>query len=94
MKLLGRERLEVFTEKYPDARQWVAAWLAEVGTATWKSPQEIKERYGSASFLPGNIVVFNVKGNAYRLAVQVAYNTETVVVKRVGTHSEYMKWRW
>ena len=94
MKLVGRERLENFTENHPDAKQWIANWLAEVGTTTWSTPQDIKERYRSASILPGNIVIFNVKGNAYRLAVQVAYDTETVVVKRVGTHSDYMTWRW
>lgn len=92
MKLVGRNRLKTFTNKHPDTTSWIANWLAEVKHAKWEKPQEIKDRYRSASFLPNNIVIFNVKGNSYRMEVQIAYKSGTVTVKRIGTHSEYNQW--
>lgn len=92
MKLVGRNRLKVFTNKHPDATPWVEHWLAEVRQAKWEKPQDIKARYRTASFLPDNIVIFNVKGNSYRMEVQIAYKAGAVTVKRLGTHSEYNQW--
>lgn len=93
MILIGRKRLTEFLTRHPDARPWLNAWTAEIASADWKGPQDIKERYRSASFLPSNTVVFNVKGNQFRMEVQVAYKTGRVVVKRIGTHSQYTRWR-
>jgi mRNA interferase HigB len=52
-------------------------------------PQDIKTRYASASFLPGRRVVFNIKGNDFRLVVAVAYVQQALFIKFVGTHAEY-----
>ncbi len=93
MILIGRKRLTEFLAKHPDARPWLHAWVAEIVGADWKGPQDIKERYRSASFLADNTVVFNVKGNRFRMEVKVAYKTGRVVVKRIGTHSQYSRWR-
>jgi mRNA interferase HigB len=89
MKITGRGVLAAFTPEHADARRWIESWLAEVEGATWKTPQDIKDRYASASFLPGGRVIFNVKGNDYRLEVIVAFKTGVVVVDWVGTHAEY-----
>lgn len=91
MRLLGRERLQAFCDKHADARKWIENWLAEVEAGVWSTPKDIKERYNSASILADNTVIFNVKGNDYRLEVTVAYNTGVVVVNWVGTHAEYDK---
>ncbi len=56
---------------------------------SWETPQRIKARYASASFLPSNVVIFNVRGNAYRLEVHVAYRNRIVTVLWLGTHREY-----
>ena len=69
-----------------------AAWVAEVEAADWKGPQDIKDRYATASFLGGNQVVFNLGGNKYRLLVVVTYANGIVAVRRVGTHEEYDRW--
>jgi len=63
----------------------------DVCAADWKTPQDVKNHYSSASFLPDRVIIFNVKGNSYRLVVQCAFNTKHVVVKWVGTHAEYDK---
>jgi mRNA interferase HigB len=89
MRIVGREALDRFCSKHADARKWIASWLQEVEASTWTTPQAIKDRYVNASFLEGNTVIFNVKGNDYRMEVLVAYQTGIVSVKWIGTHAEY-----
>ncbi len=91
MRLVGRENLDEFTKTHADARAWIENWIADVESARWRTPQDIKDSYASASFLADRIVIFNVKGSRYRLQVQVAYNTGIVVIKWAGTHAEYTK---
>ena len=91
MKLIGRETIEYFATEHADTRGPLRSWIVEVETAGWRSSQDIKAQYASASFLADNVVIFNIKGNSYRLVVQVAYKTSVVVVKWVGTHAEYSK---
>lgn len=91
MKLVGREVLEAFLLKHTDALGWVTSWSAEVESASWKTSHELKARYASASILPDNSVIFNVKGNTYRLLTRVAYKTSVVMVLWAGTHAEYSK---
>ena len=91
MKVVGRDKIAAFAQKHADARQWIESWLAETERIVWRTPQEIKDRFASASFLAGNVVIFNVKGNNHRLEVQVAYKTSTVVIRWIGTHDEYTK---
>jgi mRNA-degrading endonuclease HigB of HigAB toxin-antitoxin module len=57
----------------------------------WKTPHDIKRRYRSADFLADNRVIFDIKGNSYRLVVKVRYQNGLVVVEWVGTHAEYDK---
>jgi mRNA interferase HigB len=91
MRIVGRDKLDDFVGAHADARPWIENWIADTETARWRTPQDIKTQYASASFLAGNVVIFNVKGKRYRLEVQVAYNTGVVVVRWIGTHSEYTK---
>ena len=65
------------------------SWADEVKKASWKQPAEIKEQYRSASILKNRRVVFNIKGNDYRLVASVAYHFQAVYVKFIGTHKEY-----
>jgi mRNA interferase HigB len=92
MKLAGRKLLEEFCLQHSDARKQLNVWIAEVEDAEWKTTQDIKDRYGQASFLANNHVVFNIKGNSYRLVVQVSFKNQGVLIKRIGTHAEYNKW--
>lgn len=91
MRLVGREQLQQFLVSHSDARDWISAWVLEVEMASWKTPQDVKERYRAASFLQQNKVIFNVKGNRYRLEARIAYKTGVVAVEWVGTHAEYSK---
>ena len=91
MVLIGHPLLDAFTKKHIDSRVWIDNRISDTLGAKWKGPQDIKKRYASASFLQDNIIIFNVKGNSYRLETQVAYQTGIVSVKWVGTHAEYTR---
>ncbi|MCS5707785.1 type II toxin-antitoxin system HigB family toxin [Candidatus Berkiella cookevillensis] len=92
MNIAGKNLLDEFKKKHADASKWIDNWVADVEGSTWKTPQDIKDKYRSVDFLSNNKVIFDVKGNRYRLEVVVAYNTGSVLVKRIGTHAEYDKW--
>ena len=89
MKILDRERLHDFCRKHADARNWIENWLAEVEAAHWRSPHDVRGHYASASFAGGGLVIFNVKGNAYRLETLIAYGARTVSIEWIGTHAQY-----
>jgi mRNA interferase HigB len=93
MQLLGRHILLEFKARHQDASSQIDAWEAETKSANWNAPMDIKARYASASIRPKNHVVFNIKGNQYRLLVQVSYKNKIVLIKKAGTHDEYMKWK-
>ena len=91
MRVITKRRLQDFWERpgCGDAEQPLKAWFAEATPAKWKSPSDIKAKYGSASFVADRRVIFNICGNKYRLVVHVNYEIGVVLVKFVGTHAEY-----
>lgn len=92
VKIIGRVKLEDFGLQHADIRRQLQAWIAEVQDAQWKTSQDIKARFVKASFLVDNRVIFNLKGNSYRLDVKVNYKSQIVLIKRIGTHADYDKW--
>jgi len=76
---------------YQDAKGPLEAWYYEARHDQWVSPADVKAKYGSASILKDNRVVFNISGNKYRLVVRINYNSKTVFVRFIGTHKEYDK---
>ncbi len=91
MRIISITSLKQFWETHNQAEQPLKAWVDEVKKAQWKTPQDIKDKYRSADFLSNNRVVFNIKGNDYRLIVAVAYRFQAVYIKFVETHTEYDK---
>ena len=91
MRIAGREKLDNFVLTHADARAWIENWIADTGKVQWRTSRGIKNSYASASFLADNVVIFNVKGNHYRLDVQVAYNAGVVAIRWAGTHVQYTK---
>ena len=65
------------------------AWFAEAENADWKTPADVKGRYGNASVLKNGRIVFNICGNNYRLVVWVSFAFHTIYIRFVGTHAEY-----
>lgn len=91
MRVIARKTLKDFWTKHADAEPALKAWFHEAKTARWRSFTDIKSRYRSADALPGNRVVFNLKGNTYRLIVRIHYNTGIVFIRFIGTHAAYAK---
>jgi len=89
MRIIGLGVLNAFCEKHADCRAWIATWVSDVKGSQWSTPHDIKKRYSSVSFLEDRIVIFNVRGNDYRLVVQVAFSVGIVAIKWAGTHSQY-----
>ena len=89
MRVISAKTLKSFWEKRPDAESPLRAWYTEARRANWRSPQDIKTAYRTASILRNNRVVFNVKGNTYRLVVAAKYEFQVVYIRFIGTHAEY-----
>jgi len=91
MRVIAKRTLRDFWEKHQDCEQSLKSWYQEAENAEWHSPKEIKMLYPSASFLADNRVIFNIKGNSYRLIVKINYDFQIIWVRFVGTHAEYDK---
>jgi mRNA interferase HigB len=89
MRIIARKTLCEFWEKNPKAQKPLQAWYADAKQARWQSPNDIKKVYRNASIVANNRVVFNIKGNDYRLVVAINYDFGIVYIRFIGTHNEY-----
>jgi mRNA interferase HigB len=89
MRIIARRTLREFWEKHPDAEQPLRTWYTNVRQAEWRTSSDVKRTYRSASFVGNDRVVFNIKGNRYRLVVVVVYRHSAVYIRFIGTHQEY-----
>jgi mRNA interferase HigB len=89
VRVIAVASLRAFWQQHPDAEQPLKAWFEEASKASWTQSSDIKAQYRSASILKNRRVVFNIKGNDYRLVVAVAYRLQIVYVKFIGTHHQY-----
>ncbi len=89
MRVIAKKRLREFWERHPAAREPLLAWFREVKGEDWDTPAAVKAKYRQAGIVGGSRVVFNVKGNDYRLVVKIHYAHRVVYVRFVGTHAEY-----
>ena len=91
MRVIAKKTLREFWSKYNDCEQRLKAWYREAELANWKNPNDIKIDYPSASILQNNRIVFNIKGNHYRLVIKINYKYQIIWIRFIGTHSEYDK---
>lgn len=89
MRIISRRTLREFWEEHPDAEQPLRTWYTRVRYADWQTPSDVKRTYHTASFVGNNRVVFNIKGNNYRLVVVVVYRHHAVYIRFIGTHRDY-----
>lgn len=89
MRIIAKKTLRQFWECHPDAEEPLLAWYREVEQEDWDTPAKVKAKYRSASIVANNRVVFNIKGNDYRLVVKINYSYRVVYIRFVGTHAEY-----
>ncbi len=89
MRVIALKTLRDFWEQHPDVEQVLRAWYHDAKGADWRTPSDIKAVYRTASFIGHNRVVFNIKGNQYRLIVAIQYQFGIVYIRFIGTHRQY-----
>lgn len=89
MRIISKSTLKKFWLIHPDSEQQLKAWHKDVSKADWESPHDVKQEYSSADIIGKNRVVFNIKGNRYRLVVKIYYTRKLCYIRFVGTHDEY-----
>ncbi len=91
VRVISRKILREFWAKHTDSEEQLKSWYRETEKATWKNTNELKTDYPNASILKGNRIVFNIKGNNYRLIVKFNFDYQISWILFVGTHAEYDK---
>jgi mRNA interferase HigB len=89
MHVISVKTLRLYWEQHAVAEEVLKNWYHFVNKVSWSGPADIKRDFPSASILPGDRVVFNIKGNQYRLVVRINYSSQIVYIRFVGTHAEY-----
>jgi len=90
-RIIAKSTLREFWEKYPDSEQYLKTWYENANILNWNSPNDIKNTYVNASILKDSRVVFNIKGNSYRLIVKFNFEKQWAFIRFIGTHQEYDK---
>ncbi|MDO9477624.1 MAG: type II toxin-antitoxin system HigB family toxin [Pseudohongiella sp.] len=91
MRVIAKRSLVTFWQQqgHKDSQGPLESWFDEVSIADWGTPQDVKNKFGSASICGNNRVVFNIGGNKYRLVVEIQYQARIVWVKFIGSHTRY-----
>ena len=91
MHLIKKKTLKEKSESFPEAWVALAAWANDVQKADWASSQDVKQSFNSVSIINNKRAVFNIKGNQYRLVVDIEYTYKIVFIVWFGTHKAYDK---
>jgi mRNA interferase HigB len=90
-RIFSKGTLRNYWEKHADCEQYLKTWYDTAMNADWKSPGDVKKTYSSASILKGGRIVFNIKGNSYRLVARINFEKQWMFIRFIGTHTEYDK---
>ena len=90
-RIFSKKTLRDFWKKYPDSEQYLKTWYEVAKKAKWENPNDVKRSYAHASVLKYGRIVFNIKGNSYRLVVKFNFEKQWAFIRFIGTHKEYDK---
>jgi len=90
-RILAKSTLKNFWEKHPDSEQYLKTWYDTAMNSAWKTPNDVKQSYANASILKDSRIVFNIKGNSYRLVIKFNFDHQLAFVRFIGTHFDYDK---
>ena len=91
LRIVTEKRIREFIQREPGSSDVLWRWADAIESSNWRNPADLKATFAAASFV-GDLTVFNVGGNKYRIAAFVYFRKQIVYVKRIGTHKEYDKW--
>lgn len=89
MRIIAKRTLREFWERHPNAKQPLESWYERVRRDDWYTPAEVRKQYPKASIVGSNRAVFRIRGNTYRLVVEINYERGMVFIRFIGTHAEY-----
>ena len=89
MRITGGAEIEEFGMRHGDARRHLETWLSTVQNADWDAPHELMGRFSNVRAIGGGRVIFNIRGNRYRLVAAINYQQKVVQIRFIGTHAEY-----
>lgn len=90
-RIFAKSTLRQYWEDRPETVQYLMTWYDTAMNANWKSPADVKQTYANASILKYSRIVFNIKGNAFRLVAKFNFEKQWIFIRFVGTHDEYNK---
>lgn len=90
-RIFSKSTLKDFWMKNPDSEQYLKTWFDTAMNSNWKTPNEVKKTYANASILKESRIVFNIKGNTYRLVAKFNFEKQWIFIRFIGTHNEYDK---
>lgn len=88
-RIFAKSTLRKFWETHADSEQYLKTWYDTAKCADWKSPNDVKQTYANASILKDSRIVFNIKGNSYRLIAKFNFEKQWIFIRFIGTHAEY-----
>ena len=88
-RIISKRTIREFWEEYPDSKDYLKTWYETVRGAHWNTPNDIRGFYATVSILKNSRVVFNIKGNDYRLVAKINYERQWLFIRFVGTHKDY-----
>lgn len=90
-RIFAKSTLREFWEKHPDSEQYLKSWFETAMNSDWRTPSDVKNTYVNASILKDSRMVFNIKGNAFRLITKFNFDKQWIFIRFIGTHKEYDK---
>ena len=90
-RIFSKSTLREYWETHPESEQYLKTWYDTAMSSDWKNPNDIKMTYASASILKNSRIVFNIRGNSYRLVTKFNFEKQWIFVRFIGTHEEYNK---
>ncbi len=90
-RIFAKSTLREYWEKHLDSEQYLKTWYDTAMSSDWKTPNDIKQTYANASILKNGRIIFNIKGNSYRLIVKFNFEKQWAFIRFIGTHTEYNK---
>lgn len=91
MRIVTYKRIQEFSEKKPDVQTALQDWYYKTSKASWNSFSDVRKTFNSADLVGNSRIIFNIKGNQYRLVAIVIFASKKVYIRFIGTHREYDK---
>lgn len=91
MRIIAKKTLTLYYQERRDAETALEEWYEKVERAKWNTFADVRQSFNSADYVGNNRIVFNIKGNKYRLVALVLFNNKMVYIRFIGTHEEYSR---